>query len=164
MPKRKPKEVKLRGRSLNNGGLDPAAVLKRLDEEFGPDAPSEKQYRRWMKESGWLNYKIVDDLPATMNPDIDADVSNIKDPILHLSVLAAKRSVVRHDSPSIPITNTIRAVLLDVHYALEPGANVLSHLRRSLRSYIRQNRGSPNGWVSLEDAAKIEEIIQEVAD
>ena len=164
MPKRIPAVIKQKSHSLNDAGLAPDLVVIRIEEE-DEFRLSQRTVERWRQKEGWADYRKVADLPATMKPALDSDISHIKDPILHLSVLAAKRAVQQHDSPSNPIPSTIRLVLLDVHQQLEPGAHVLSHLRKSLWSYIKEYRESDSqshtGPVSFEDEAQIEEIMKE---
>ena len=148
---------------MNNAGIDPPSAIARLQLKYGEDAPAAETYKRWRTEEGWIPWKTAGTgLPATMKPDIKADVSLINDAILHLSIIAAKRAVIEHDSPSNPIKNTIRAVLWDVHQQLEPGAAVLSHLRKALRQHIEAYRASTASFVALKDEEHIETIMKEV--
>ena len=160
----KPTVVKQEAQALNNGGIDPPSAIVKLQLKYGNDAPSAETYKRWRREDGWILWKTGTGLPATMKPDLKADVSQINDAILHLSTIAAKRAVIEHDSPSDPIKNTIRAVLWDVHQQLEPGAAVLSHLRKALRKFIEESRASTTSFVALKDEEHIETIMKEVED
>ena len=169
MARSKPPKVRQEGREMNNKGIDPVTVFNHLDEKYGSDAPSWDTYKRWRREGkadgSWIPWRIAaSDLPTTMQPDLTADVSQIHDAILHLSIVAAKRAVIEHDSPNNPIKNTIRAVLWDVHQQLEPGAPILSYLRKALRGYIKEYRGSTTSFVALKDEEHIEKIMKEVDD
>ena len=170
MPNRKRPEVREEGRVMNNFGHDPKAVFDHLFEKYGVgDAPSLDTFKRWRREGKadgtWTPWRIAASaLPATMMPARTAQVSEIDDAILHLSIIAAKRSVAEHSANSSSDTALIRAVLWDVHQQLEPGMPVLSHLRKSLRGYIKAFRANPVSLVSAEDAVHIEAIMKEVDD
>ena len=170
----KPPIVRQEAQRMNNYGIAPADVLDYLIEKYGAeDAPSMDTYKRWMrdgkKDGSWLNWRIGADLPATMKPDRKAQVSFIDDAILHLSIVAAKRSVAEHAMNSSSDTDCIRAVLWDVHQLYEPGAEVLTNLRKALRPYIKDYRANPEqrqgfSLPSVEDAYYIETIMKEVDD
>ena len=167
MGRKKPPLVEERCRVLNNAGLEWAIIEERLQDQFGigvMGAPSWETFKRWRKKPGWLPYKTgSSDLPLRMKPDLEANVSGINDAILHLSILAAKRSIPVHDAGSTPIKTIIRAVLWDVHQALEPGAPVLSHLRKwVIRDEIQAYRDSRSTLVFLDDEDPIETIMKEV--
>jgi hypothetical protein len=60
-------------------------------------------------------------------------------------------------------------VLWDVHWLYEPGAEVLTNLRKALRPYIKGYRANPEqrqvmSLPSVEDAYYIETIMKEVDD
>jgi hypothetical protein len=137
---------------MNNRGFAPKHVLDYLIKKYGNDAPSEDTYGRWMrkgkKDGSWRPWRVSGDLPATMTPDRDAQVSGIDDAILHLSFVAAKKCVVQHSSSSTEEAH-LRAVLWDVHLQYEPGAEVLTALRKSLRPYIKEFRANPSQFSSL---------------
>ena len=148
----KPAVVRDEARYFNNSGLSPAHALSRLAEKHGDDAPSADTYGRWMREGkkdgSWRDWKKSSNLPATMSPKRDAQVSFIDDAVLHFSFVAARKSVVEHSSSSTEEAH-LRAVLWDVHWLYEPGAEVLTALRKSLRPYIKEYRANPGQFSSL---------------
>ena len=156
---------------MNNKGFPPADVLDYLIKKYGvDDAPSEDTYGRWMragkKDGSWRPWRAGGDLPATMSPDRDAQVSGIDDAILHLSIVAAKKSVIQHASSSSDEAH-LRAVLWDVHWLYEPGAEVLTNLRKALRPYIKDYRANPGQFSSLpsiEEEHYIDIILKEEDD
>ena len=158
---------------MNNNGFSPKDVLNYLISKYGEDAPSEDTYRRWLREGkkdgSWLDWKIATDFPATMKPDRKTQVSGIADAILHLSIIAAKRSVAQHAMNSSSDDACLRAVLWDVHNLYEPGAEVLTNLRKSLRPYIKAYRANPGERMvaslpSMRDEHYIETIMKSEDD
>jgi hypothetical protein len=167
----KPVQVRNDARDFNNFGLSPTEALNRLVEKYGDDAPSEDTYKRWMREgkkdSSWSDWKKSSNLPATMRPDRKAQVSFIADAMLHLSFVEARRSVAQHAMNSSSDDACLRDVLWDVHNKYEPGPEVLTALRKSLRPYIKEYRASPEirrsaSFPAIADAYHLETILKEV--
>jgi len=160
-------EIREEGRVMNNNGMEQVVVFNHLVDKYGVnDAPSWDTFRRWrregIKDGTWIP-KVISDFPATMKPDVKTQVSGINDPILHLSIIAAKKSVAQHAMNSSSDAACIRAVLWDVHQQLEPGAAVLAYLRKSLREWVKAYRSSPpQGLVAVADEDPIEAIMNEV--
>ena len=166
----KPANVREDGREMNNYGHSPTDVLDYLITKHGDDAPSLDTYKRWMragkKDGTWRDWKKSSNLPATMKPNRKAQVSGINDAVLHFSFVAAKRFVVEHANTSSEQAH-IRAVLWNVHNLYEPGAEVLTALRKSLRPYIKEFRANPSQFSSLpsvEEDHYIYTMAEEVDD
>ena len=174
MANNKRPEIREEGRVMNNNGMEPVFVFNHLVNKYGvEDAPSWDTFKRWRREGKadgtWTPWRVLSDFPATMKPDLKTQVSGINDPILHLSIIAAKKSVAQHAMNSSSDTACIRAVLWDVHQLYEPGAEVLTNLRKALRPYIKDYRANPEqrqgfSLPSVEDAYYIETIMKEVDD
>ena len=136
-----PPEMRARAKELNDLRRNPKRVQDALEDEFGI-RPDYRTLKSWADTEGWKPWRDID-TPKELNPNKEAGVSGIKDPIYHLSQVLGRRLVredpgTRSDAkeygtrPSVIVNKALEEV--DRQY--DPGPDTIDYLRPILMRYV----------------------------
>ena len=144
MPKQFDQSIKELAKTRWEGGYKPNEVLDALLVDGGV-VVTDKTLRRWAKAGRWRDWKLERRrIAERLNPNLPFGVSQIRDPMLHLAWVIARRSVREDSRTRSGRTDMIaKSALEDVQWALEPGPFILQYLKPLIMDYVRDWRKGP---------------------